>query len=147
MADYLTTNWNHKIKTNPVANLILNSNNSGKKIQIAHRGLRRLDDVGKNAAGGHIRNLGTILGEPVWLTENEYNNLLRSGNKNVLELANMSADHKAILRDRWRTPLRQKRTAAIASRRKELRRRARALAKARDLNEAQTNQSLQRINY
>ena len=26
MADYLTTNWTEKIKTNPVANLILNNN-------------------------------------------------------------------------------------------------------------------------
>ena len=26
MADYLTTNWTEKIKTNPVANLVLNSN-------------------------------------------------------------------------------------------------------------------------
>ena len=103
MADYLTTDWNHKIKTNPVANLILNSNNSGRKIQIQKRKLQNLADI--DVYRGEFFNFGNRDGEPVWLTENEYNYMQRLGNQKSSLLKDMSVDKKYALRETWMAPL------------------------------------------
>ena len=144
MVDYLTTDWNHKIKTNPVANLILNSNNSGKKIRIQHRTLANLGDIGL----GRFRlpyDWGRTVGQPVWLTENEFNYLERSNNPRTSSLQYMSDDQKDAIRDRWAFPLLQEHDDAIDKRRKEILRRAKIIAKDRKLSKTKTRKFLKAV--
>lgn len=54
MAHFLTTDWTHKIKTNPVANMILNSNQA-KNYRVTLRELRAVPGKGKLMTDAFLR--------------------------------------------------------------------------------------------
>ena len=95
MADYLTTNWNHKIKTNPVANLILNSNMPSKLYYVRKKGIDNVADITRNRDGGRTVSRG-------WMTENEFFDFLRQEQRPSKHfLQSMRRDDKINIYNRW----------------------------------------------